>query len=179
MSGELCCYGKVHDDCTCRAVREQVNLWSAHIVGLPPKGKARPRAVVRGGHAGIAPDKAYAKWQILAIQAVQAIGVPEVPFGARDKPLEVVVVGLRRRQKNRPSWMPRDWWVPGTRIIATCKPDLDNFEGAVWDVLVHAGVIAEDAYITSGDGSRLYWAAAGEREGILVTVRAHDWRGEV
>lgn len=51
------------------------------------------------------------------------------------------------------------------------KTDLTNLLEAVDDLLVHAGIIADDHYgiVTSHDGSRCYWDKENPRTEIIIT----------
>ena len=51
------------------------------------------------------------------------------------------------------------------------KTDLTNLLEAVDDILVHAGIIADDHYgiVTSHDGSRCYWDKDNPRTEIIIT----------
>ena len=51
------------------------------------------------------------------------------------------------------------------------KTDLTNLLEAVDDLLVHAGIIADDHYgiVTSHDGSRCYWDKENPRTEIVIT----------
>lgn len=51
------------------------------------------------------------------------------------------------------------------------KTDLTNLLEAVDDILVHAGIIADDHYgiVTSHDGSRCYWDKENPRTEIIIT----------
>lgn len=61
---------------------------------------------------------------------------------------------------------------PDAPLYDTRKPDLDNYEKAVWDALVIIGMLADDALIVQNTSSKLF--AFGPKTGALITIQPAD-----
>lgn len=143
--------------------------WSASL-DLPVVGKARPRATVRkSGHAGTYNPGPYRKWLKDAARLVASLWDRGEPWGGHGDPLLVDVVAVLPRPKRKPAGVPSTLWRTGGRVPATRAPDVDNAAGAVLDALTHAGVLADDRYVTNLV-ARMWWGAIGEPEHIEVCV---------
>ena len=114
----------------------------ALTIPLEPRGEGRPRAVMRGNRAGMAPHKASDEWRKAAVASLRE----SLPDGWEplDGPLACVVVAVHKRPGNLCRKRDPDGWIPRPR-----KPDADNIAKAVLDACSDAGVWVDDARIWS------------------------------
>jgi crossover junction endodeoxyribonuclease RusA len=105
-----------------------------------PKPQPRPRATIRGRHAGVYDPGTANEWRA----AVAAAGSKHQPAGPLEGPL---LVGMRFYLP-RPKRLMRKC-DPDTRLRHTAKPDVDNLAKAVLDALTAAGWWADDSQVCS------------------------------
>jgi len=143
------------------------------LLSLEPKGCPRPRAVVRGRHAGTYMDKGYIQWQESVVAAItdQLVGrdVAWLSLGCRAH-IEAV---FPRTKSPQPGWTTATWRT-GPRVRRLSSPDADN----VWKASVDALQIAlrdrlmqpfDDRVVEGGAVDRWY-AAAGERPSLRIVL---------
>ena len=148
------------------------------LLPIEPKGCPRPRAVIRGDHAGTYTDKGYQKWQAQAVAAItdQLVGrdVAWLSTGCRAH-IEAVFA----RTKSPQDGYTAKEWRSGPRVRRLSSPDADN----VWKASVDALQIAlrdrlaqpfDDRVVEGGSVDRWY-AAAGERLSLRIVLESLDW----
>lgn len=128
-------------------------IWNLVIEGPPASKKnslqlgqvGRKCPACNRSQMRVFPSKDYRKWERSALKQIQW---PDPPLGSKDQPVWVrAAFYLAKRQ----------------------RPDLTNLEEAVGDMLEKAGVISNDYWIASWDGSRKFkdW----DRPRVEITIR--------
>ncbi len=143
------------------------------LLPIEPMGCPRPRAVIRGDHAGTYTDKGYQKWQAQAVAAItdQLVGrdVAWLSTGCRAH-IEAVFA----RTKSPQDGYTAKEWRSGPRVRRLSSPDADN----VWKAAIDALQIAlrdrlaqpfDDRVVEGGSVDRWY-AAAGERPSLRIVL---------
>lgn len=125
-----------------------------------PKGQPRPKAFVRGKHAGVYDPGTAGEWKAKVCEA----GRPHRP----DAPLECALSVRMDFLMPRPKRLK-----PGRVEFHTGKSDVDNLAKAVMDALTVDGWMRDDAQVVRLVVSKRY-ASADERPGMLVGV----WQAE-
>ncbi len=110
-----------------------------------PKGQPRPKACIRGKHAGVYDPGTAEDWKTIVRYAAHAKR-PEKPFAG---PLQVTLAFQFPRPKGhfgtgKNAGKLKD----GLSDHHTSKPDIDNCAKAVLDALAHMGVWGDDAQIS-------------------------------
>ena len=124
------------------------------IVG-PPATKKNSGEIVRGGRRGtgrpfLLPSAAYRRWARLAIPQLAACARAHGPVGV---PVTLAATVYRARRVG----------------------DLINYLQAIQDVLQDAGVLVDDRWVESLDGSRLALDRANPRVEItLIPMQSED-----
>lgn len=115
-------------------------IWTITIP-VEPTGQMRPRAFVRGGHAGMHKDKKQASREN-AIMAHIAQHMPEVQFAG---PL---LLGVRCYLAI-PASKPRKWQEQARQglVRPTVKPDMSNAIKNIEDCLTTMGVWQDDRLV--------------------------------
>lgn len=143
------------------------DLILALVVPGEPVGKGRPRVVNVAGHARAFTPDDTAAWEARILTIAQAKWGRRPPHEA---PVNIAV----RAVKGRPKYMCKPAYIRkhgAGRQLRTTKPDLDNTEKAIYDALVAAGVLDDDTYVVSHDGSRQLYAAVGEAPRVEIIIR--------
>jgi len=159
---------------------------------MAPKGKARPRAVVRRGkggkvRAGTHTSEDYAAWKYEAAarlgRLLSLAGWVKAADPRRDA-VRVSVTAYHPRPKTPPDWMSgkepervaeraafRAGWSP----LRLATPDADNMVGAVLDALSDTKRCWHDdtQAILGAVASR--WAAAGEEPHLVIELERVPW----
>ncbi|MDD2857773.1 MAG: RusA family crossover junction endodeoxyribonuclease [Candidatus Nanopelagicales bacterium] len=136
-----------------------------------PKGQPRPRACVRGKHAGVYDPGTANTWKGLVAEALMR---SEPRIRRDDGPIKLDLLFLMPR----PQRLLRKS-SPPYRVPYVGKPDLDNLAKAVLDVMTSMGVWSDDAQVVEGYWSK-YYTTATEQPGCVIQWRAaaYDEAGE-
>jgi hypothetical protein len=130
------------------------------FVAGEPKGQPRPRAYVRGSHAGVYnPDTADGWKRAIALQAAQ-----HAPRTQIDGP---ITVQLTFRMP-RPKRLRR----AEDQIAHVARPDIDNLVKAVLDVLTGLGFWGDDSQVSMLIAAKVYALPDGD-PGVSIHVSAH------
>lgn len=125
-----------------------------------PKGQPRPRAFVRGRHAGVYnPDTADDWKAAIAVQAARY---------APAKPLEGPVSVQMTFAMPRPQRLRRAI----SSVPHVAKPDIDNLVKAVLDVLTRVGFWADDAQVSHLLVAKHY-ALPEQEPGVSLILSPH------
>lgn len=131
-----------------------------------PKGQPRVKACRRGNHAGVYDPGTANTWKALvATAAKQAIGTHPRPMF--DGPLKVDLTFIFPRPKHHHN--SKGEIKPNSPTWHTAKPDRDNLEKAVSDILTQVGMWPDDAHVCAGQVSKRY-AAKGEGSGCMIYI---------
>lgn len=139
-----------------------------------------PASHARYGPGGGYHEEPYRSWREAAAATIAARWTwATIP---RHTPLQVRIVALSERPKDRPEWCPPELWRAGGRVFRPVRPDVENFEEAVLDALMPGkvsvagggklrtrGAIEDDASVVRLHGDDLL-AAVGETPRTLVWV---------
>lgn len=134
------------------------------VDGLP-KGQGRPRAFVRGNHAAVFNPATADDWKALIAAAGLRHRPPQPITGAADISIDFFFPrpGRLKRAKD-----------PKGLIWHTAKPDRDNLDKAVLDILKQIGFVADDATVCQGMIRKFYCTMDGsenDRPGALITIQ--------
>jgi len=127
-----------------------------------PKGQPRPRACIRGSHAGVYDPGTADAWKAKICSEL---------WGARSPvtgPIRVDIVFLF----SRPARLCRKKDHPG-RIRHISKPDRDNLDKAVLDALTDVGIWGDDCQVCSGLIDK-YYVAVEEKPGAEIKIYRLD-----
>ncbi len=134
------------------------------VAGIP-KAQPRPRAFARKFSNGTVQARIYDAgtaegWKGLIAYYARA----ELPPAPLDGPLRVDIDFLfdrpqRLMRKNDPEGL----------IWHTAKPDRDNLDKAVLDVLKTLGFFRDDAQVCAGE-ARKFYVAKGGKPGAMITI---------
>ena len=143
------------------------------LLHLEPMGCPRPRATIRGRHAGTYMDRGYLAWQAAAVAAMadRLVGcdVAWLSSGCRAH-IEAV---FPRPKGPLSGWTAKEWR-GGPRVRRLSSPDADN----VWKAAIDALQITlrdrlmqpfDDRVVEGGAVDRWY-AAATERPSLRVVL---------
>jgi Holliday junction resolvase RusA-like endonuclease len=142
---------------------------SFEIWGIP-KGQGRPRSFLRRGtggepRIGVYDPKMSRDWKDLVLRQVQAHR-PPTPF---EGPVRLDLVFVMPVPKSFPKRQQRDI-AAGRCVYHTKRPDRDQLEKGLMDMLQHAGFFADDAQVATGDTTKIY----GVRPGVRVVFQGAD-----
>jgi Holliday junction resolvase RusA-like endonuclease len=107
-----------------------------------PKGTPRPRACIRGKHAGVYSPGTNLEWRMAIADAVNTSGISAV-FGRC--PVGVDMEFFFDHPKSATKKKIREWSGP-----YAYKPDKDNLEKGVLDELTNCGVWKDDCIVADG-----------------------------
>lgn len=122
------------------------------VINGEPVTKKNSQQIVRiGGRACIVPSRAYKAYEREALEVI--------PPNARNcltTPLNVKSVYYRKTRR---------------------RVDISNLHSALHDVLVAAGVVADDNrdIIAATDGSRVYWDKDNPRTEVTITLLEEEY----
>jgi Holliday junction resolvase RusA-like endonuclease len=140
-----------------------MSKWAPYC-GFPvygiPMPQPRPRATIRGKHAGVYDPGTATGWKSQIAIAARAY-IPKTPIDAPVK-LDISFVFPR------PGRLLRKKDLDG-RILHTARPDRDNLEKAVMDALTAIGMWRDDALVCDGS-PRKFYAAKGELSGAFIQI---------
>jgi Holliday junction resolvase RusA-like endonuclease len=141
---------------------------------LPPRGKGRPRATVRGGHAAVYSPAETVRWEAM----LAGLAASRLPQAQIEGPIRVdVLAAVQRPQRLLARWArPRPgghgygtWQHPLGLLWRAAKPDADNVRKAVLDAL--KAFWRDDSMVVSGDTLSCFSEAAG-RPRVVVRIRS-------
>lgn len=135
-----------------------------HVRGNP-KAQGRPRAFVHGKHAGVYNPSNADDWKSLVTLAAR----DKRPMNAIEGPVIVDLTFFFARPKR----LCRKKDPPGA-IPHTSKPDRDNLDKAVLDVLTDLGFWRDDCQVWGGRIQKFY-CAIGDSPGAEIRV---TWENE-
>ena len=122
-----------------------------------PVGQPRPRACIRGKHAGMYDPGTANKWK-QQVKSAAALAFAKAGTFAARLPLSVrMVFGMPRPKSHFKSIYVR----PNAPHWHTSKPDSDNLAKAVLDALVDCGVIDDDKRVALLYASKSYCTDPG------------------
>ena len=129
-----------------------------------PKGQPRPRACVRGKHAGVYDDGSIDGWK----QSIALEGRSHRPRKPISGPVEVHWVAYMPRPKRLCRRKDPDGPIP-----CLTKPDVDNIEKALLDALTDDGWFVDDKVVYATSNKKLYHGK-GSRPGMAVVIKEVD-----
>lgn len=133
-----------------------------------PKGQPRPRAFVFKGRARVYDAGTAEGWKSCVAEAAR-------PFigCAVNEPVSISCVFMLPRPKSHYGTGKNAGVLrPDAPGYHTGKPDLDNYEKAVWDTLVIIGLLHDDSLIVQNSSAKVY--ASGNRTGALIEIASAD-----
>jgi Holliday junction resolvase RusA-like endonuclease len=132
------------------------------VDGLP-KGAPRVRAFVRGKHAGVYTPGQADDWKALIALAAR----PHLPTTPIESACRVDAAFYFPRPKGHyRTGKHAAELKPDAPIDHTAKPDRDNLDKCVLDVLTQLGFWRDDAQVCEGTIRKAY----GDRPGAIITV---------
>ena len=142
------------------------------VIGTP-KAQPRARACIRGSHAGMYNPVTADDWKACVAQAVNSALESVAPRGI-ERPIftgsmrvDITVIFARPKNHFRANGqLKKD--APGYHIT---KPDRDNLDKAILDVLTQQAILADDKIVCDGRISKRY-ALIGEATGALINLLA-------
>ena len=117
-----------------------------------PKGQPRPRATIRGKHAGVYDPGTATNWKHAVILEGRSL--------RPSTPLEVPVCVSIEFHLPRPKRLTRRS-DPAGIVWSISKPDIDNLAKAVLDALVQDGWFVDDSLIVELHARKVYHPKAG------------------
>jgi Holliday junction resolvase RusA-like endonuclease len=129
-------------------------------IPMEPKAKARPR-FYRGRAYTSKSTREYMKQAIVHLDS--QIAIHDTPVR-----LDIEYIHKRPNRLNR----KKD---PDSRIWKTTKPDIDNLNKMVMDILTRAGTMADDNLVTEINSTQYY---AGKLEQHKTTIKIFIWRSK-
>ena len=120
-----------------------------------PVGQPRPRACIRGRHAGMYDPGTADAWKAAVASAAKAAWDGRIFSG----PIRLSLTIYMPRPKHH--FRANGVLKPTAPRWHTSKPDRDNVEKAVKDAITHAGIWKDDSLVCDGPTSKVY-AAAGQ-----------------
>jgi Holliday junction resolvase RusA-like endonuclease len=133
-----------------------------------PKGQPRPRAFAMNGKARVYDPGTAEGWK-------SAVAVAARPFLSTrfTEPVSIAIVFvLPRPKKHFFTGKKADLLRPDAPLYDGRKPDLDNYEKAVWDSLVIIGLLADDCLIVKSDSTKIF--SPDGRTGAFIALRLAD-----
>lgn len=129
-----------------------------------PKGQGRPRAFVRGGHAAVFNPNTADDWKALIAAAAMKVRPvePIAPPFRVDIDFFFARPGRLKRKRD-----------PKGLLWHTAKPDRDNLDKAVLDILTQIGFLDDDKGACCGRLRKFYCTMNGseaDRQGALITI---------
>ena len=125
-----------------------------------PKGQPRPKAARHGGFTRVYDPGTANSWKEAVVIAARPHAPPEPLRSCIRFEIDLYLARpasrCRKRDPDGPIWAPK-------------KPDSDNAEKAIWDALVQAGFLADDAFICHNETRKMYTAKNGA-PGALITI---------
>lgn len=134
-----------------------------------PKGQPRPRAFAFKGKARVYDPGTAEGWK----SCIAVAAKPFLPSSAISVPIFVGCVFILPRPKNHFYTGKRsNQQRPDAPYFCAKKPDLDNYEKAVWDTLVTLGFMSDDALIVHSDSVKLF--SNGAPTGVFIRIALAD-----
>ena len=115
-----------------------------------PVGQPRPRACIRGRHAGVYDPGTADAWKASVASAAKAAWDGRV----FDGPLRLTLTIYMPRPKSH--FRANGAIKPSAPLWPTGKPDRDNLEKAILDALTTAGVWKDDSLVCTGATRKIY-----------------------
>jgi len=134
---------------------------SFFVEGLP-KAQPRPKAYVRGKHAGVYDPKTANSWKERIHWASKECR-PAQPWTG---PIELAACFVMPRPKAHHD--SKGKVKPGAGTWHTFRPDLDNLEKAVMDVLTQEGFWVDDSQVCYKISGKIY----GNPPGVKIKITA-------
>lgn len=129
-----------------------------------PKAQPRARAVKRGKHAGVYDPGTADGWKNLIAEAMK----PHRPEAPLDGPIRLWLDIFFPRPKYMMAKKYSDH-----PILHTAKPDRDNCEKAICDILTQIGFWRDDAQVCGGEVNKWYVGRDG-RPGCSIIIDVLD-----
>lgn len=131
-----------------------------------PKGQPRARACIRGRHAGTYDPGTADDWKACIAEAIKPL-VTGATLPLFTGAVCVDVTFFFPRPKSH--FTSKGALKPNAPLWHTSKPDRDNLDKAVLDVLTTKQVLADDKDACDGKIRKLY-ALPGEATGARITI---------
>lgn len=131
-----------------------------------PKGQPRPRAFAMKGHVRVYDPGTAEGWKSCIAEAARPFVSERIA-----SPVSVSCTFVLPRPKcHYRSGKNSHELKADAPCFHTGKPDIDNFEKAVFDALVVIGLLADDAFIVESHASKIY-ATDQTKTGAYITLR--------
>jgi len=130
-----------------------VDLFCSFWVDGKPRATPRTKAFRKGRHAGVYTPDTADDWKMLVAMAAKPL-LPETPL---EGPLSVAITFIFPRPKRL--CRKKD---PTGPIPMPSKPDRDNCEKAILDMLSNIGMWKDDAQVCDGPVRKFYHAIDGK-----------------
>lgn len=152
-----------------------MNTLELHVIGLP-KGQPRARACIRGGHAATYNPSNADDWKACIAAAVKESlnGRTDLTMPIFTGPTRVDCTFFFPRPKAH--FRKNGSIRLDAPVYHIAKPDRDNLDKAVLDLLTQKQILADDKQVCAGLIQKLYAAqgqAAGARIHILSLNQTH------
>lgn len=136
-----------------------------NVTGLP-KGQPRARACIRGRHAGTYNPATADDWKAcIAAATTKHIECAELPLFSGPTRVDVTFYFPRPKGHYRNNGELK----PNAPTYHTSKPDRDNCDKAVLDILTQRSVLADDAQVADGKITKLY-VGIGQAPGCRIHI---------
>lgn len=128
-----------------------INTLHLNVIGVP-KGQPRARACRRGPHVRMYDPGTADDWKsLIALELKRVIRGRRLPLF--DGPVRVDLTLFFPRPK---SHYRKAGLKPDAPVYCTAKPDRDNCDKAVLDIMTQCGVFRDDAVVVDGRITKLY-----------------------
>lgn len=142
-----------------------MNVLELHVTGIP-KGQPRARACIRGRHAATYNPPVADDWKAM-IAASAKDATQGASFPVFSGPTRIDVTLFFPRPKSH--FNSKGEIKLSSPVYHTGKPDRDNCDKAILDVLTQKGVLRDDAEVCDGKITKLY-AATGQAPGARIHI---------
>lgn len=141
-----------------------MSLWIEFFAFGVPKGQPRPKATIRGKHAGVYDPGTSNDWKDSVRFAAKEAWKSRIPFRG---PVCLWISCYMPRPKNhiKKNGTVKDW---APKWVET-KPDNDNIEKAVMDALTSIGIWKDDAQVARNITEKVY-AAPGMSPHAMIRI---------
>jgi Holliday junction resolvase RusA-like endonuclease len=143
-----------------------MNVLEFYVSGLP-KGQPRARACIRGKHAATYNPPQADDWKSCIAAAIKDQVPPGSVYPLFDGPTRVDVTLYFPRPKGH--FNSKGILKLTAPVYHTGKPDRDNCDKAILDVLTQKAVVRDDAAVCDGKITKLY-AVAGQAPGARIHI---------
>lgn len=145
--------------------------YSATIIGAPA-GQARPRAYVRGVHAGVYSPRegSAAEWRELLLLHFTG----HRPACLIHEPVSVAASFRFQRPQGHLSRKLGTWLLPSAPKHHGGKPDLDNLVKLVLDAMVEARVLEDDRCVVRLSAEKNWCSSPGKQPGCTIQIETQE-----